>query len=177
MDKDKKTEYQRYDARALEILRNKKANAEGPQNFGASAIPLTLRAPYLYYEQCIHKYISSNHDVLEIGSGTGLHTHALKQTRARVVASDISFHSLSVLERCIKGITIVAADMEALPFKDESFDVVTSAGSLSYGDPDLVDTEVRRVLRTGGTFICVDSLNHNPIYRFNRWLHYLRGAN
>ena len=24
-------------------------------------------------------------------------------------------------------------------------------------------------------FICVDSLNHNPVYRVNRWLHYLRG--
>ena len=23
--------------------------------------------------------------------------------------------------------------------------------------------------------VCVDSLNHNPIYRANRWLHYIRG--
>ena len=65
--------------------------------------------------------------------------------------------------------------MECLPFEDNSFDVVASAGSLSYGNPDLVDAEIRRVLRPGGMFLCVDSLNHNPIYRFNRWVHYLKG--
>jgi SAM-dependent methyltransferase len=35
--------------------------------------------------------------------------------------------------------------------------------------------EIYRVLKPGGVFICVDSLNNNPIYRFNRWLHYLCG--
>jgi hypothetical protein len=34
---------------------------------------------------------------------------------------------------------------------------------------------IERVLKPGGAFVCVDSLNHNPIYRFNRYLHYLRG--
>ena len=65
--------------------------------------------------------------------------------------------------------------MESLPFDDSSFDVITSAGSLSYGAPILVDTEIRRVLRPGGMLICVDSLNNNPVYRANRWIHYLRG--
>jgi len=67
------------------------------------------------------------------------------------------------------------ADIETLPFADASFDVVACAGSLSYGEPALVDAEIRRVLRPSGTLICVDSLNHNPVYRINRWLHYLRG--
>lgn len=176
MDNDKQTEYRHYDARALAILADENTAGESSSHFGALAIPPILRASYLYYERCIRQYISKNHDVLELGSGTGLHTYVLVQTGARVVASDISIHSLSVLERRIKGVTTVAADMEALPFESESFDVVTSAGSLSYGDPDLVDAEVRRVLRPGGTFICVDSLNHNPIYRFNRWFHYMRGG-
>jgi ubiquinone/menaquinone biosynthesis C-methylase UbiE len=35
--------------------------------------------------------------------------------------------------------------------------------------------EIFRVLKRGGVFVCVDSLNHNPIYRFNRWIHFLRG--
>jgi len=73
------------------------------------------------------------------------------------------------------GVKICVADMESLPFEANSFDVIAIAGSLSYGEPDLVDAEVRRVLRPGGIFICVDSLNHNPIYRFNRWFHFLRG--
>ena len=30
-------------------------------------------------------------------------------------------------------------------------------------------------VRPGGLFICIDSLDHNQIYRLNRWLHDLRG--
>lgn len=31
------------------------------------------------------------------------------------------------------------------------------------------------MLKKGGVFICVDSFNHNLIYRLNRYFHYLRG--
>ena len=65
--------------------------------------------------------------------------------------------------------------MEFLPFASGSFDLVAMAGSLSYGDNDRVLRELHRVLRSGGTLVCVDSLNHNPIYRFNRWVHYRFG--
>jgi SAM-dependent methyltransferase len=66
------------------------------------------------------------------------------------------------------------ADAESLPFADGSFDLVTCAGSLSYFDHGKGLKEISRVLADGGYFICVDSLNHNPFYRLNRWLHYLR---
>ena len=42
------------------------------------------------------------------------------------------------------------ADMEKLPFKNESFDVICSAGSLSYGDNNRVINEIYRVLKLGG---------------------------
>lgn len=67
------------------------------------------------------------------------------------------------------------ADMEFLPFNDEEFDSVCCAGSLSYGDNHLVMQEIYRVLNPGGIFLCVDSLNHNPIYWLNRWFHFLCG--
>ena len=93
-----------------------------------------------------------------------------------MVASDISRHSLEVLSQRIGGVATRVADIESLPFEASSFDAVAIAGSLSYGDPDLVDAEIRRVLRPAGIFLCVDSLNHNPFYRFNRWFHYRRGV-
>jgi ubiquinone/menaquinone biosynthesis C-methylase UbiE len=64
--------------------------------------------------------------------------------------------------------------MENLPFDDSSFDVITSAGSLSYGDPYRVNSEIRRVIRPGSMLICVESLKHNPFYFANRWVYFLR---
>jgi ubiquinone/menaquinone biosynthesis C-methylase UbiE len=49
------------------------------------------------------------------------------------------------------------------------------AGGLSYGDNELVLNEIYRVLKPNGFFICVDSLNENPLYRLNRVIHFLRG--
>lgn len=177
MNNDKQTEYLRYEARAKFLLAAGTSAVATAPVFGSLAVPAGYRAPYIYYEQCMGRYISQNHDVLELGSGTGLHTYALTQTGAQVVASDISSHALEVLSQRIGGgVKTRLADMENLPFETDSFDVVAIAGILSYGDPDLVDAEIGRVLRPGGIFLCVDSLNHNPIYQFNRWCHYLGGV-
>lgn len=181
MDKDKLVELHRYDARAQAQLSACGA-APSAGEFGSEAIPQYLRTPYICYEKCVSELIGSQDQVLELGAGTGLHTWAIVQTGARVTATDISPKSLKLLERRIvnagAGVSVrtQVADMESLPFADASFDVVACAGSLSYGEPALVDAEIRRVLRPGGLLICVDSLNHNPIYRLNRWLHFWRGA-
>jgi len=176
MDKDKKKEFIRYDYRAQSLLKNGRAVSKKEINFGSNDLPPIFRSPYLFYENCAVRYINKKHKVLELGSGTGLHTYALVNTGAHVTATDISTNSLKVLlERIKGGVNIQVADMEFLPFENCSFDVVCCAGSLSYGDPNSVDMEIKRVLRPGGFFICVDSLNNNPVYRFNRWIHYLKG--
>lgn len=177
MNNDKNIECLRYDARAQSLLAVGNDAVEATPDFGSITVSPIYRAPYIYYEQCISRNVSKDHDLLELGSGTGMHTFSLVQTGARVVASDISPNSLEVLSRRFNRgrVKTQVADMEMLPFNDNTFDVVTSAGSLSYGDPITVDAEIRRVLRPGGLFICVDSLNHNPVYRLNRWLHYKKG--
>lgn len=177
MSDDKTLERVRYDSRAeLQIIQE--AILEDIP-LGSQAIPPYMRAPYYYYELKLKELICPGKRVLELASGAGMHTRALLQTGAEVTASDLSPNSLNLLQQRFRRIPgkleLVVADMENLPFDARSFDVVTSAGSLSYGDPYLVDSEIRRVLRPGGMLICVDSLNHNPVYRANRWLHYMRG--
>lgn len=176
-DQDKLIELDRYDSRAMSQL--VRADAVAETLFGSQTMPSYLQTPYIYYEQRIAELIKPEHLVLELGAGTGLHTQVLLQTGAQVTASDISPNSLSVLKGYFKdaygNLKTAIADIESLPFDDSSFDVIACAGSLSYGAPPLVDSEIRRVLRPGGMLICVDSLNHNPIYRANRWLHYMRG--
>lgn len=174
---DKSVELHRYDSRALSQINGNQRVDEVP--LGSKIIPAYLSTPYIFYEQKIAELIQPNQRVLELGAGSGLHTLALIQTGAQITASDISPNSLKLLKQKFKNVRgnlrTEVADIESLPFDDASFDVIAIAGSLSYGDPYMVDAEIKRVLRPGGMFICVDSLNHNPIYCANRWIHYMRG--
>ncbi len=178
MNQDKQAERDRYDAYATELLYGF-GDTQMAHKLGANGISLSLRTPYLFYEQQISELLRPQDRVLELAAGTGMHTSALLHTGAHVTAIDISPSSLRLLEQRFrslnKRLATDVADMEALPFRDGTFDFVVCAGGLSYGEPSLVDAEIKRVLRPGGGLICVDSLNHNPIYRLNRWVHYRRG--
>ncbi len=172
-DKDKELECHRYDNRAEYSVSEKYGIS------GSHSVPQVLQSAYIYYESQIKENIPfSGSHALEIGAGMGAFTETLLKMGALTFATDISDNSLKVIVKKFGGYETLqtkVADMESLPFNNDSFDVVTSAGSLSYGDNALVLTEIYRVLKDDGIFICVDSLNHNPVYRLNRWLHYLRG--
>ncbi len=171
---DKNLELLRYNSRARFLT-----NSSAELNIhGALEEHPVLRAPYLYFQAQIKRFVTPKSYVLEIGSGTGRYTGLALSLGAQVIASDISEFSLNLLAKRYKyprNLQIKVEDMELLSFDDNVFDVVISAGSLSYGDNWLVLQEVRRVLKLGGVFICVDSLNHNPIYKLNRWIHFFRG--
>jgi ubiquinone/menaquinone biosynthesis C-methylase UbiE len=175
MTSDKELEHRRYDDRAQQLLSQQNTD----DRLGSAVLPAYLRKPYLDYEEKLQKNITGSHfKILEIGAGTGAFTEILLKTGASVCATDISTSSLDFLKKKFSrynNLKTQVADMESLPFEDGSFDIVTSAGSLSYGNNKLVLNELRRVLKNNGKFICVDSLNHNIVYRFNRWIHYLRG--
>lgn len=146
---------------------------------GSSSKPEYLKEPYFQYEKAHTQFINSNSIVLEIGSSTGLHSYSLVQTGAKIYTTDISINTAIYIKkkyRNYKNIRVQLADMEKLPFRDMSFDIVCSEGSLSYGDNHIVMNEIHRVLKTNGIFISLDSLNNNPIYKFNRWIHYLNGT-
>ncbi len=173
---DKELERQRYDDRAVKARAS--LQSQSGTHGGAASIPRVLRAPYACYEALLQEVLGPDSVVLEIGSGTGEFTEALLRSGAKVVASDISMESLESLRIRYEGknnLCTLTCDMEILPFPDGMFDTVVSAGSLSYGDNLLVLHHINRLLKPGGYFICVDSLNHNPVYRINRYIHFLRG--
>ncbi len=179
MKKDDKTvELARYDQRAQNSLSNGDYGDE--LLLGSEIVPEYFKAPYLHYEVQVADITHESCSVLELGAGSGMHTLALLKTGASITASDISPSSLEVIKKKysphFQNLKTEVADIEALPFGDDTFDIVCCAGSLSYGALDKVLVEITRVLKPGGAFICVDSLNNNPIYRFNRWIHYLKGA-
>ena len=173
---DKDIERNRYDERALKLL----SEGSFDKDTDFFLVAPIIKAPYLKYEEMHREFIKNDNNVLEIGAGTGAHTCSLLGTGAFIVATDISTNSLQVIKKKYKKysakLVTKVADIESLPFSNETFDVVCSAGSLSYGDNQVVMNEIYRVLKPHGVVIIVDSLNENPLYIFNRWIGYLRGA-
>lgn len=99
--------------------------------------------------------------VLEVGCGTG---NVWRQNAARMpadvalVLSDLSPGMLAETRARLAGLPLApelrAADAQALPFADESFDLVV-ANHMLYHVPDRARAlaEVRRVLRRGGRLV------------------------
>lgn len=91
-----------------------------------------------------------------------------------MTALDISPLSLDVLREKFPGsVQVVCASMDDIPLPNAAFDVIVSAGSLSYVDFQKVLVEIKRLIKVDGALIVIDSLNHNLVYRTNRYLRFL----
>jgi ubiquinone/menaquinone biosynthesis C-methylase UbiE len=107
--------------------------------------------------------------ILEAAAGTGIVTAALHQALpvARIVATDLNAAMIRIAAERVRsgGVTFEVADAQALPFADESFDlVVCQFGAMFYSDKVKANSEVYRVLRPGGHYIAViwASIERNP---------------
>lgn len=110
----------------------------------------------LYHELCvrIHKGLSKNMTVLEIGCGTGQLSFPLAKYVRFWRATD---YSVSMIREAKKHsippqLHFSIADANSLPFKDESFDTVVIANTLHIlPHPEKALKEIHRVLKDGGT--------------------------
>jgi ubiquinone/menaquinone biosynthesis C-methylase UbiE len=176
-NKDKEIEYQRYNQKSSEEI---SIAAKIIQKSGAEAIPYAIRSPYLRYEELIKLNIKPGvTKLLDICCGNGIHSLTAAKAGAIITATDIAENSIEIAKIRAENenlkIEFLVSDAEKLSFRDEEFDVITCAGSLSYLDMEIFIPLVKRMLKTGGKFIIVDSFNHNIVYRSNRFIHYLRG--
>lgn len=168
---DLRIEKSRFDIRAKSI--NKKNI-----NFKNKILSSFLVYPYKEYEKKIKELSNDNFFALELCSGMGENTEVLLECCKSVYATDISPNSLKVLAKNFKGFSnclkTKVCNMEDLPFENENFDIITCAGGLSYGNNLKVKKEIFRLLKKGGVFICIDSLDENPIYKLNRIFHFIK---
>jgi ubiquinone/menaquinone biosynthesis C-methylase UbiE len=177
-DQDRFLDYQRYDrASKLEL---KKIELSGDLFVDKPMIPQQFREPFDRYYETISEFIPVDSKTLELGAGSGAHTAPLLKNSKKVYANDISGASLKLLQirlgiEELKKVTLVESRMDSIPIPKESVDVVVSCGSWSYADEKMLIMEIKRVLRPGGILIVLDSLNHNPLYRFNRYLRFKKG--
>ncbi len=112
--------------------------------------------------------------VLDVGCGTGTLAIALKSSvgTGEVHGIDASPEMIEVAkEKAAKAgsdIDFQVALIEAIPFPDATFDLVTSSLMLHHLPEDLKRTglaEIRRVLKPGGRFMAMDfaAHSHSPL--------------
>ncbi len=105
--------------------------------------------------------------VLDIATGGGHTALAFAGFTPAVVATDLTLPMLTaarnfIMSQGVAGVHFLAADAEALPFRDESFGVVTCRIA-AHHFPELLPAirQVARVLRRGGSFLVEDILGHD----------------
>lgn len=102
-------------------------------------------------------------DVLDVGTGPGVLLVELANRRKdlQLKGIDLSADMIAAAERNVAQFadrtSVRTGDVTALPFDDDSFDVVvTSLSSHHWDDPEAAVGELARVLRSGGSFIDYD---------------------
>ena len=92
--------------------------------------------------------------ILDLAAGTGTSSEPIAEAGATIVATDLSFGMLLVGKQRRPGLSFVAADALQLPYADASFDAVTiSFGLRNVEDTAAALTEMRRVIKQGGTLV------------------------
>jgi ubiquinone/menaquinone biosynthesis C-methylase UbiE len=106
--------------------------------------------------------------ILETAAGTGVVTEQLHRAlpEAQIMATDLNAPMLEQAARRISAsnVRFQPADAQALPFNDNSFDlVVCQFGVMFFPDKVRANSEARRVLREGGRYMLViwDRIEHN----------------
>lgn len=92
--------------------------------------------------------------VLEIGCGCGEASVYFASQGAIVVASDISDEMVNLTKKVAahRGVNLtgIVCSADALPFENESFDLVYAANVLHHVDMEPTLDEIKRILRGGG---------------------------
>lgn len=109
--------------------------------------------------------------VLDVGCGHGWYAHAVADSGAAVVATDLSVAQLAeaAAARGTRPVALVASRAEALPFRDAAFDGAYAVNSFHHlvaaGAQPRAFAEVARVVRRGGVFHLHEINADNPLFR------------
>jgi SAM-dependent methyltransferase len=114
--------------------------------------------------------------VLEVAAGTGLNLPHYQAAR-RVVATDPEAAMLARarqrVEKAPRPVRLIAADAQALPFPDHTFDtVVATLAFCTIPEPEAAFRELRRVLKPGGKLHLLEHVRApwRPLARLQDWL-------
>lgn len=104
--------------------------------------------------------------VLDVATGAGHTARAFAAIARRVIAYDLTESMLRVARDALRAagvaeVRFVCGDVDALPFRDGAFDVVTCRiAPHHFAEVGAAVRQVARVLRPGGAFLVQDILGH-----------------
>lgn len=103
--------------------------------------------------------------VLDVACGAGLLAIAFANSVNKVVGVDLSDAMLAEAQKKaarynLVNISFQYGDSEAIPFANETFDIVTCKLALHYfQNPDKAMSEIKRVTKSGGRIVLVDRIS------------------
>lgn len=172
----KKIEIEHYDKMARE-WREKIANSkEQIAKYDIELINVMKMSSYQFVYELLEKYVPGK-KVLDYGCGHGMHAISIAKMAAKeVIGIDLSEESLKIAEQRANRellndrVKFIKMDAEKLELPDNFFDIVFDGGAFSSIDINKAFSETKRVLKPGGCLIGIETLGHNPLTNFKRWL-------
>ena len=144
------------------IFDNISANYDGLNRVISFGIDISWRKKVV-------QLVSKNNpkQILDIATGTGDLAIMMSQLNPdKIIGLDISAGMLDVGKRKIANVNLsdkidmVVGDSENMPFDDNTFDAITvSFGVRNFANLDKGLTEIKRVLKPGGTFVVLETSN------------------
>jgi SAM-dependent methyltransferase len=149
-------------------------NANEPPS-PCKGLKTTQPYPLQMYHYLALKAPLENKVVLEVGSGRGGGARHIAETfkPAQYIGLDIAKSAVDLANKLhvLPNLKFMQGSAEALPFEDNSIDVVINVESChAYGCVDTFLSEVKRVLKPGGFLLLVDFRNIQAVELFKSQL-------
>lgn len=138
------------------MIVNRDPNARGPHTAFAEVAGAYERGRPEYPEEAVRWLAGDeDHDVVDLGAGTGKLTRALVVLGHRVTAIEPLPEMLELLPAAAPGAFAILGNAEVIPLPDVHADVVTCAQSFHWFDHPVALPEIARVLRPEGRLALV----------------------
>ena len=107
--------------------------------------------------------------LLDVATGTGFLAFEFANHVLEVIGIDFTDEMLAIAKQCkadngVKNVVFESADVESLPFEDNSFDIVSCRFALHhFMHPEKAISEMTRVLKNGGKLVLSDITSSEDI--------------